>query len=720
VLALTPERRRQRTLDALVAQTEALARRDSVLISFEDAQWADPTSLELFDRVVDRIRTLHALLVVTLRPEFVPPWTGRPHVTALTLNRLTDGQIGEMVDDVVGQRLLPSSIRRAIIERSDGIPLFVEEMTKAVLEAGSDVPTNNADAAVASPTHPVPASLHASLMARLDRLGSAKMVAQIGAAIGREFSHSLLAAVVPQTEADLEAGLERLIHAGLVFRQGVPPHAIYLFKHALVQDAAYSTLLRAPRRALHRRIAEALETQVGDIVDSQPELLARHCAEAGLTEKAARMWAKAAYSSLTRSALVEAADQFTKALAQLRALPMTPVFRQEEIKLQVELANALIHTKGSAAPETKASIDHAGSLIKRAEELGEPPEDQLLFFSVLFGAWVTSFIAFDGEAVRRLATQFLTLAQKEGTTVPITIGHRLMGSSLQLTGDITRSRLHYDQALALYDSAIHRPLTTRFGQDNLVTILCWRSVALWLLGYPEAALAETECGLKEAREIEQAATLMFALAITNIIRLLCRHYAIAGSLAKERFALADERGAPLWRADAIIQQGCVLARTGTAFDSVQMISSGIAEWQSTGATVWAPWHLSFLAIAHAELGQLDDAWNAIDEAIAAMETTGEKWCEAEVNRVAGEIALMIPQRDISKAQTYFARAIEIARKQQAKSWELRSAMSMARLWRSQGKRHEARDLLAPVYGWFSEGFETPDLQDAKLLLADLD
>jgi class 3 adenylate cyclase/predicted ATPase len=718
VLALTPEQRRQRTLDALIAQMEALARRHPVLIIFEDAHWADPTSLELFDRVVGRIRTLHALLVVTLRPELAPPWSSRPHVTTLTLHRLTDGQIEEMVDDVVGHRLLPSRIRRAIIERSDGIPLFVEEMTKAVLEAGSEVPTSNADAAVAPPTHLVPVSLHASLMARLDRLGPAKMVAQIGAAIGREFSHSLLAAVASQTQAELESGLDRLMHAGLLFRRSAPPHAIYLFKHALVQDVAYSTLLRGQRRTLHGRIAEALEMQFGDIADSQSELLARHCTEAGLTAKAARQWAKAAYGSLARSALVEAADQFTRALAQLRALPMTSALRQEEIKLQVELANALMQTKGSAAPETKVAIDQAGALIKRAEELGEPPEDQLLFFSVLFGAWIKSFVAFDGKAVRELAAQFLALAQKKGATVPIMIGHRLMGSSLQLTGDIAPGRVHYDQALALYDSAIHRPFVARFGQDNLVTILCWRSVGLWLLGYPEAALAGSERGLKEAREIDQVAALMFALSITNVTRLLCRHYAMAGSLAKELFALADEKGAPLWRANAIIQQGCALAHTGTAFNSAQMISSGIAEFRSTGATV-RPWQLSFLAMVRAELCQFDDAWNTIDEAIAAMETTGEKWYEAEVNRVAGEIALMMPQRDESKAHTYFARAMESARKQQAKSWELRSAMSIARLWRSQSKRDEARDLLAPVYAWFSEGFETPDLRDAKALLADL-
>ena len=287
-LELTPEQRRQRTLEALVSQLEALTRQNPVLMIFEDAHWTDPTSLEVLGRIVDRVRTLPVLLLVTFRPEFDPPWLGRPYVTALTINRLAERDISAMIDRVVGNKLLPANIRQDIIERTDGIPLFVEEMTKAVLEAGSEGAAEHLAAAVPSSALAVPASLQASLMARLDRLGSAKEVAQIGAAIGREFSHALLAAVVQKPEAELASALDRLIAAGLLFRQGVPPHATYLFKHALVQDAAYGTLLREPRRALHARIAETLESQFAEIAESQPELLARHCTEAGLIEKAAK------------------------------------------------------------------------------------------------------------------------------------------------------------------------------------------------------------------------------------------------------------------------------------------------------------------------------------------------------------------------------------------------------------------------------------------------
>src|ERR1700726_2885151 len=322
-LELTPQQRRQRTLEALVSQIVALSRQNPLLIIFEDAHWTDPTTLELFGRIVDRIPTLRVLLIVTFRPEFEPPWIVRAYVTSPTINRLAEREIGAMIDGVIGHKLLPANIRQDIIERTDGIPLFVEEMTRAVLEAKDEEAAERTVAAVPSPSIAVPPSLHASLMARLDRLGAAKEVAQIGAAIGREFTHALLAAVVRKPEQELGPALDRIVRAGLLFRQGVSPHASYLFKHALIQDAAYGTLLREPRHALHARIAGTLESQFAEIVENQPELLARHCTEAGLIEKAASLWGKAGQRSLERSALLEAAEQITRALAQIAALAAT-------------------------------------------------------------------------------------------------------------------------------------------------------------------------------------------------------------------------------------------------------------------------------------------------------------------------------------------------------------------------------------------------------------
>ena len=526
-------------------------------------------------------------------------------------------------------------------------------------------------------------------------------------------------AVVRKPEAELGSALDRLIGAGLLFRQGVPPHASYLFKHALVQDAAYGTLLREPRRVLHARIAETLESQFAEIAENQPELLARHCTEAGLIEKAAGLFAKAGQRSLARSALVEAVAQITRALDQIAALPATPALRGEQIKLQVALITPLLHVKGYAAPETKAAAERARLLIEQAEALGEPPEDPLLLFSVLYGFWVANFVAFNGDVVRELAAQFLALAEKQGATVPRMIGHRIMGLSLLFTGDIAQARVHLDQALALYDPVAHRPLATRFGQDVRAAALTFRSLVLWMLGYPESAVAASEQALSDAREIGQVSTLIYVLFFISALNLLLGNYAAAAAQGQELLALAEEKGFSFWNALGTTFQGCVLALTGKASDAVQMIASGLTASQSTGTTFWVPLHLSYLARAYAELGQFDDAWRCVGEAITAMETTKERWLEADIHRFAGEIALKSPEPDAAKAEAYFERALAVARAQQAKSWELRAAMSMARLWRDQGKRQQARDLLAPVYGWFTEGFDTLDLKEAKALLDEL-
>ena len=378
------------------------------------------------------------LLIVTYRPEFEPLWIGRPYVTALSLNRLDEREIAGMIDRVMGNKALPESIRQDIIERTDGIPVFVEEMTSAVLEAETENEARRTATFLPSSALAIPASLHASLMARLDRLGPAKEVAQIGAAIGREFPHPLLAPVVSKPEAALQSSLDRLVKAGLLFRQGMPPHVTYLFKHALVQDAAYGTLLRDPRRALHARIAEILETRFADVAANQPELLARHYSEAGLTAKAASFWGRAGQRSVVRSALVEAAEQFTRALQQMEALPATSSLRREQLKLQVALVNTLFHVKGAASLETKSATEKARLLIEQAEAIGEPPAGPVLLFSVLYSFWVANYVAFKGDALLELATQFLTLAEKQGTTVPLMIGLRMMGSALACTGSPAR------------------------------------------------------------------------------------------------------------------------------------------------------------------------------------------------------------------------------------------------------------------------------------------
>jgi class 3 adenylate cyclase/tetratricopeptide (TPR) repeat protein len=716
-----PEQRRQKLLEALGVRLETLARSNPVLMILEDAHWSDPTSLEAFGRTVDRIANLPVLMIVTFRPEFEAAWVGQPHVTALALNRLGHREVGSMIDHVVGNKALPDDIRKDIIERTDGIPLFVEEMTKAVIEAGGELEAMQIAAAVPPSAHAVPASLHASLMARLDRLGPAKELAQIGAVIGREFSHALLAAVARKPEAELVPLFDRLVRAGLLFRKGAPPHATYLFKHALVQDAAYGTLLRQPRRTLHARIADTLERQFPDIAEAQPDLLARHYTEAGLIDKAAVLWGKAGLRSIERSALVEAIEQLSRALGQIATLPGTPALRREEIKLQAALIGPLRDIKGLAAPETKAAAERARLLIEQAEALGEPPEDPWLLFGTLITLLDSHIVNFNGDLARESAAHIMAFAEKMGGKDPLRLAQQLLGVVLLLSGNMAEGRVNLDHALS--DPVEGRPMATpRFGRRlrwPIPIILIWRSLALWALGYPDAALASAEQAVGEARETGYASTLMHMLSIASLSQLMSRNYAMAKALSDELIALAEEKGSVFWKTAGMFRRASLLAVTGKTSDAVSIFTSAIPVWRSAGSTVILPVWLSYLARACGELGQFDDAWSYIGEAMKVVEVTKEAWYEAEVYRIAGEIALMSPVRDLAKAETYFEWALAVARAQQAKSWELRAAMSMARLRRDQGKRDEARELLAPIYGWFTEGFDTLDLKQARALLDEL-
>ena len=601
-LDLAPHQRRQRTLAALARRIEGIARETPVLMVYEDAHWADPSSLEAIGLLVDKIETLRLLLFVTFRPEFVPPWGARPHVTALAINRLASREVTAVIDRVAGRKQLAANIRQDIVERADGIPLFVEEMTKAVLEAEGEGAAARMIASAPSPALAVPASLHASLMARLDRLGPAKGVAQIGAAIGREFSHALLASIAGETQPELAASLDRLLQSGLLSREGTPPNATYLFKHALVQDAAYGTLLREPRRALHARIANAIEGGFPEVAESHPETLARHHTEAGQIEKAASSWGKAGQRSLWNAAFPEAERQLTRALAQIASLPSAPLVRREQIKFQVGLSYALMQTKGYGAPETKAAFELAQVLIEGAEALGEPAEDPLALFSILYGVWVWNFAAFNNRVTLDLATQFFALAREQDATLPLAIGHRITASSLLVAGEIAKAREHFASASALYDADKHRPLVARIGHDLGVMTLSHRGIDLWLLGYPDAARADIDRALGEAREFQHAATLMYALNYTSIVSALRRD--IANAQVDELLGLADERGALFWKASGGLIKSWLFLLEGHASDAVTSFSSAIPIYRSTGATIFVPLFLSILGRAFARAGPI--------------------------------------------------------------------------------------------------------------------
>jgi predicted ATPase len=707
-LTLPPEELRRRQLAALTNLVIAGARAQPVVLILEDLHWADPTTLDLVRGITERGAAAPLFVLITARPEFRPAWGMRSHHSTTSLAPLDRAQVRHMVAELAARHALPTEVIDGLTERTGGVPLFVEEVTRLLLERGEH-----------GGIQAIPPTLQQSLMARLDRLGGAREVAQIGAVIGRDFSYALLSALTGMDDTSLQAALDRLVDADILLVQGLPPDADYRFKHALIQDAAYENLLKSRRQVLHRRLGEALRDEFASTAAAEPELLAHHFSQAGMSEAAIEWWGKAGQRSLERSALVEATVQLTRALDQIARIPSTPSLRREQIKLQVALINPLLHVKGYAAPETKAAAERARLLIEQAEANGEPPEDPLLLFSVLYAFWIRTLVAFDGDVASELASQFLALANKGTTTAAKMIGHRLTGMPFLHTTEIAKGRLHLDEAIGLYNPAQHRSLATRFGHDSGVSILSFRSLALWLLGYPDAARRDADDAVKYARDIGQAGTLMYALVITPFALFHRGDYPKANALLDEAIQLADEKDAAFWKAWGTMQRGCVLTLTGKHADAIGAITSGITSWRSTGSTIYLPLYLAHLAKALAAIGQVKDAWRYMGEAMSAMETTKEKWAEAELHRAAGQLALLDPEQDAAKAEGYFQSSLAVARAQEARSWELRAATSLARLWRDQGKMVEARELLAPVYGWFTEGFDTRDLKVAKARLEEL-
>src|SRR5262245_48906419 len=479
-LALPPEELRRRQLAALTNLVMAGARTQPVVLAFEDLHWADPTTLDLLRGIAERGALAPLFVLIAARPEFRPTWGMRSHHGTIALAPLDRQQVRTMVSELAARRALPNQIVEGVTERTGGVPLFVEEVTRLLLERGEP-----------GDIQAIPPTLQQSLTARLDRLGPAREVAQIGAVIGRDFSYALLRAIAGMDEVPIQAALERLAEADVLLVQGLPPDADYRFKHALIQDAAYQNLLKSRRQVLHRRVGETLRDDFAGTAAVEPELLAHHFTQAGMPEAAVEWLGKAGQRSLARFAVVEAVAQFTRALDQVALVPATPAQRREQIKLQVGLANALYYIKGAGATETTAAFNQARMMIEQAESLGEHVEDPLLLYSVLYGFFIAKYMNFDGDAARALAQQFLALAERQKATAPIMVGHRLLGNTLLNLGNAAEGLSHLDRALALYDPTVHRPLAMRFGHDVGVAILSCRPLALSMLGYPDRALLET-------------------------------------------------------------------------------------------------------------------------------------------------------------------------------------------------------------------------------------
>ncbi|MCK1620764.1 adenylate cyclase [Bradyrhizobium sp. 159] len=709
-LDMSPHRQKERTLEELVNQVLGLAARRPVLALYEDVHWADPTSLELLDLLVDRVQGAPVLVLITFRPEFEPPWTHYAHVTALTLSRLSRRQSAAMVARLSGGKALPPAVLDQIVAKTDGVPLFVEELTRTVLEANL-LRDEGDHYALAGPLPPmaIPTTLQESLLARLDRLAPAREVAQVAAAIGREFSHELLVMTTALPESELQAALDDLVGSSLVFRRGQPPQATYNFKHALVQDAAYATLVRAKRQRLHARIAAALEQHLPETVQAQPELLAHHYMEAGLAEPAIDYWLRAGQSEIARSATAEAITQLTKGLELIPALADDAARWRRELELQVALGVALMAAKGWAAPEV-------GRTNARARDLCERLGDTLRLFPVLYGEWVFHVVRAELEAGRTAGENLLRRAQEQNDAAAETIGNRIVGTAELLRGELVAARAHLERTLAIYDRAVHRSLAFLFAQDPSVAGLSVLSWGLFALGYPEQAKARSEEALTDAKELSHRNTLGYALLYGCILSQLRQDQDEARDRANALIALAAEQDSPHFLGAGVIIRGWTLGEAGNFGAGIAQIREGLAMWQATGAGFLVPYFRSLLAEVHGRSGAVDEGLDLVTEALARVEETGERWFEAELHRMMGELMLRLPKADASTAEARFGHAAATAREQRAKLWELRAATRLARLWTEQGRRGEAHNLLTPLYSQFTEGFGTPDLQAARAIL----
>jgi class 3 adenylate cyclase/tetratricopeptide (TPR) repeat protein len=706
--SLNPQKRKQNTLRALLAQVEGLAARQPLLMVVEDAHWIDPTSRESLDLIINRNPALRVLVVITFRPEFTPPWLGLPQVTLLSLNRLPPRRGAEMIARLTGGKALPKEIADQIIDRTDGVPLFIEELTKAVVESG--VLTDAGDrytVAGALPPLAIPATLNASLLARLDRLAPVREVAQIGAALGRQFSHELISAVAPMPQQQLDDALAQLVSAELIFRRGSPPDAEYTFKHALVQDAAYSTLLRSRRQQLHVRIAATLEDYFPEIVVAQPVLLAQHCAEAGLAEKAVVYWLKAGRQALARSAMTEAVAQLQKGLDVLAGLPDGPWRREQELDLQFALRPALAATKGYAAPDV-------GETIARARELAEQLDRPEHLVRLIVSQWGFHLIRSEHRLAVSLAEQIEKIGEARNDVRVQLRGRRANGWTRFYLGEFVAARALLERCHGLADPA-HRAVGAG-SEDPYASMLASLAVTSVYLGYIDQARSRVNEALSEARRLRQAHRLAEVLQCAIWIEFITYSPEMHRP-AEELLALSTEHGFPLYLGWAIAFRGVSFTALGQVREGLTLLTQGLAAVRATGCVAQTAYVLMRLAEAYATLGQPVEGLNYLAEAAQIIETTEERMGEAELHRLRGD--LLNATGDRAAAEQSYHQALAVAERQSAKLFELRAATSLARLWRDKGKRTEARDLLAPIYGWFTEGFDTPVLQDAKALLDEL-
>ena len=713
-LGLTPQQEKQQTQDFLTAWLLEEAERQPMLVVYEDLHWADPSTIENLSLLVEQVPTAPMLAVLIFRPQFVPPWPNRSHMTPITLNRLERPHVEAMITHLGGGKALPAEVVQYIVARTDGVPLYVEELTKMLLE--SDLLREEADHYALSGTLSsvaIPVTLQDSLMARLDRLPMVREVAQLGAVLGREFAYEMLRALAAVEESTLQDRLEQLVGAELLYQRGRPPRARYIFKHALIQDAAYGSLLKRTRQQYHQQIAQMLEAEFPGTVEAEPELVAHHYTEAGLNELAVGYWLQAGKRAAQRSAYQEAISHLTTGLTLLQTQPETLARHQQELPLQTALGAALLMIRGHTAPEVEASY-------RRAHVLCQQLSDTQDILPVLFGLWRFYVMRADYAMARQLGEELLGLAERIDELPLHVIPHYAAGFTCFCLGQLLQARSHLAEGIAHYSSTQRSHPVFRAGQEPGVACRTYAAFTLWLLGYPDQALALAHDGLALATELAHPFSKAFALVGVSLIERFRRDGQEVYDHAEAAVTVSTEKGFPTWLAMGTFLRGWALTALGQREEGMIQLLRGIADWRGIGTELFVPYLLGDVAERYGVLQQVDEALDALKEGWEATERTGEQWWKAEVHRLEGDLLLHQSSADVAQSANCFRQALDVARNQQAKSLELRAATSLARLWLSQDRRREAYDLLAPVYDWFTEGFDTADLQEAKALLTELE
>ena len=690
-IALEPLQRKQRTETAIIDHLMGLAAQQPVLAVFEDVHWIDPTTLGLLHQVIEAMTSAAVLLVITHRPEFTPPWGDLASVTSLPIRRLSQTQVEEMIRGVGGADLSSDKIKH-IMAHGDGVPLYIEELTHNLANASDEADSGE-----------VPANLQASLTARLDRVGGAKRTAEIAAIIGREVSHQLLAAASPLSEGDLRHDLDILLGSGLLWRDERGREVHYVFKHALVQDAAYQMLLRERRRTIHADVARALETDFPNRAETEPELLAHHYDAGQEPERAAHLWLRAGRQSLGRSAVAEATVQAKHGLAALERVSGSREHDSLEIDLQICLALASMAHLGYGAEETEWAYQRARDLL--AGFTDDPRHITVLHgFCALYGSLSRFHDFLD------ISRELLDRAERSGNGEAICVGHRCMAVGYNSRGEFAEAHEASLKAIEYFDPRTHRDSTQRFPHDIGVAAKMHLAIATQFLGHGQQAARLVEDGLALAHELKHQNTLGFAYHWACLVRLTGNQLAATVSTAETMTKISIEAANPNWLDHSRLMHGAALAASAdTAALGVEQIEASLEialhEYMRTI-------YQCFQARGLLHLGRHEQAGELIERCLCVVGDTAERWWEAELHRIHGEVR----HAQGGDAEICFQRAIEVARRQAAKLLELRAASSLAELWLDQGKRDAARELVMPIHGWFTEGLDAPDLLAAQALL----